>query len=164
MENEQEQQQEQDETKKYLDAIKELRETSVSRQEYDKVREENRTLLQAIVSGETLKDASTDAPQTVDCEKLREDLYGSDKDKLNDYEYLTKTLQLRNELLEKTGVDYFATSSPYVQPSAEALEQAQCFAEAIEHSAEYSQGDNAVFINEMNRLMVDTMRIPVRKK
>ena len=67
-----------DNTQDYLAAIKELKEKSVDRSEYDKLRAENKKLIDAVVNGQPSQEepaASKHSKEQID--ELRNDLFNS---------------------------------------------------------------------------------------
>ena len=70
-----------DNTQDYLAAIKELKEKSVDRSEYDKLRAENKKLIDAVVNGQPGQEepvVSKHSKEQID--ELRNDLFNSPKE------------------------------------------------------------------------------------
>lgn len=145
-----------DETQKYIDTINSLKANSVSRTEYDKVRDENKKLLEAIVQGNAYESASTDAPAKPTIQELRNKAYGKDAENLTDLEYVETVLELRDRLLEEEGVDHFIPSGKKFSPDYNDQFCAQKAYEGLKHCVEVANGDNDVFIQEVTRICVDT--------
>ena len=141
-----------DDTQKYLDTINELKKNTVSREEYNKLRDENKTLLNTIVNGGSLEQDAA-APQKPTIQELRDKLYGKNCEDLTDLEYIEATLDLRDALLEETGTDYFAPTGSQYTADFNDQKAAQETYEALRHCVEVADGDNQVFIQEITRLI-----------
>lgn len=143
----------------YIDTIKKLKANSVDKEEYNKVLEENKQLLNALTDGKNLETDSTPEKPKVDIDALRKELYGSDKD-LSNLDYIQKTLTLRNDLIEKGEPDPFLPLGSKIVPTDEDIACANRVADAFQHCIDYAEGDSEVFTNELQRIMVD---VPIRK-
>ena len=144
-----------DETQKYIDTINQLKANSVSRSDYDKVRDENKKLLEAIVNGKVDESASTEAPAKPSIQELRNKAYGKDAENLSDLEYVTTVLDLRDALLEEEGVDHMIPAGKKYSPDLNDQHCAQKAYEALRHCVDVADGDNEVFIQEVTRITVD---------
>lgn len=135
----------------YISAISEMKKNTVDRSQYDKLKEENKRLLQSLVNGETIQQTV----EPVDVTKLRADLYGSENDHSN-LDYWTKTLQLRQAIIDQGGVDPFLPYGKNIAPTDEDIATANRVAEVVTECIEYAEGDSQVFTNELQRRMIDT--------
>lgn len=135
----------------YIQAIEELRSSTVSREEYDKIRQENKRLLKSLVNGESI-DIDETAP--ADIKELRKKLYGGDVE-LSDVEYARCTLDLRQALIDAGERDPFLPWGKNIAPTPDDVAAATRVAEVLQSCLEYSNGDNAVFLNELQRRMID---------
>lgn len=141
----------------YIEAIKQMRENTVDKAQYLKLKEENKRLLTSLVNGESL--SPDEVPEPVDVKKLRAELYGSDNDYSN-LEFITKTLQLRDAIIEQGGTDPFLPYGKNIQPTNEDIVTAEKVASVLRDCIEYADGDSAVFTNELQRKMLD---MPARR-
>lgn len=157
MENErtEEQTQETNETQKYLDEIKKLKDSTVSKEKYEKLMEENRNLLNTIVQGREEEEPEEDP---VDLEALRKDLFSGKE--MTNLDYCRKALALRNETLKQTGKDIFVGQGHALTPTAEAYESAQRVADVMAECIEDCDGDPDVFTA---RLMARTNDVTLPK-
>ena len=81
-----------DNTQDYLAAIKELKENSVNRSEYDKLRAENKRLIDAVVNGQPGQEEQVVVKHSKEqIDDLRNELFNSPKE-LNNLEYITKAM------------------------------------------------------------------------
>ena len=124
-----------------LEEIKNLKATTVSKEEYTKLQEKNKTLMRQIISGGGTKVESSEA---VDLEEIRTKLFGNPED-MSDLDFWRNTLTLRKERLEKEGVDIFLPKGKKTRYSNTDKESANHVAEVIEQLIEESDGSPQVF-------------------
>ena len=148
-------QEEQNDIQKYLDTIASLKANSVSREEYDKVRNENTTLLQAVVNGKTIENSSTEDTSKPSIQELRNKAYGKDVDKLTDLEYVETVLDLRDAIKDETGLDPFIPVGKHYSPDVNDIQAAERTYEGLRHCVDVADGDNEVFIREITRITQD---------
>lgn len=135
----------------YVAAIKELKENTVSKDQYEKVKDENKRLLQSLVNGETIKQEV----EPIDIKKLRSELYGSENE-FSNLEYWEKVLQLRKAVIDAGGKDPFLPYGKNIIPTDEDIATANRVADVVSDCIEYANGDSDVFTNELQRVMIDT--------
>ena len=134
----------------YAASIKKIREGMVDRAEYDKLRRENKQLLNALTNGETLDEESPAAP--VDIKALSKELIGG---KLNNLDYVKKSLDLRDAIIEQGGRDPFLPYGDHVDITSEMLEKADNVARVFRECVDFADGDSAIFTAELQRRTVD---------
>ena len=140
-----------DNTQDYLAAIKELKENSVNRSEYDKLRAENKRLIDAVVNGQPGQEepaVSKHSKEQID--ELRNDLFNSPKE-LNNLEYITKAMELREALIENGEPDPFLPVGKQISPTRDDIEGAEKVAQVYRECIDYAEGDSEVFTNELMR-------------
>ena len=140
-----------DNTQDYLAAIKELKQNSVDRSEYDKLRAENKKLIDAVVNGQPGQEepaVSKHSKEQID--DLRNELFNSPKE-LNNLEYVTKAMELREALIENGEPDPFLPVGKQISPTRDDLEGAEKVAQVYKECIEYAEGDSEVFTNELMR-------------
>ena len=140
-----------DNTQDYLAAIKELKEKSVDRSEYDNLRAENKKLIDAVVNGQPGQEepvVSKHSKEQID--ELRNDLFNSPKE-LNNLEYITKAMELREALIENGEPDPFLPVGKQISPTRDDIEGAEKVAQVYRECIEYAEGDSEVFTNELMR-------------
>lgn len=130
----------------------------VSREKYDQTQAVNKKLLDAMITGKSI-DAERVAPKT-DVNQLRKELYGKDSGKLSSVEYIQKTLDLRNALIEAGERDPFIPVGNHAETTAAAIESAQRVAEGLQSMLDFAEGDEGIFLAEYQRRVVDP-KIPV---
>ena len=138
----------------YVTAIKELQNNTVSKEQYEKLRNDNKKLLDALVRGETIEVSST-KPKT-DITALRKDLFG-DADKTHDAcQYVEKALELREALLDAGEPDCFLPIGSRLAPTQDDVQKAEYTAKVYRECLDYADGDSEVFINELQRRTIET--------
>lgn len=143
----------------YIEQIKQLKENTVSKTDYAKLQEENKKLLQSLVNGETI----TQEAQPVDIGELRKELFSGEAD-LNNLDYMTKVMSLRDAIIEAGGSDPFLPYGKKILPTDEDIATADRVAECIKDCIEYAEGDSQVFTNELQRRMIDSSNGKAKRK
>ena len=141
----------QNENQNYIDAIAEMRRTTVPKVKYDKLAAENKSLLMSLVNGESV---STETPQ--EPKRPVEEIVKEMRTAKSDIEYVELALEFRDRVMEDTGDDPFVSRGHSVAPTEESYVQAQKVANVYRECLDYAGGDNKVFMNELQRRMVDS--------
>ena len=140
-----------DNTQDYLAAIKELKQNSVDRSEYDKLRAENKKLIDAVVNGQSGQEEPVFTKHSKEqIDDLRNELFNSPRD-LNNLEYITKAMELREALMENGEPDPFLPVGKQISPTRDDLEGAEKVAQVYKECIDYAEGDSEVFTNELMR-------------
>ena len=140
-----------DNTQDYLAAIKELKENSVNRSEYEKLRAENKKLIDAVVNGQPGQEEQVVVKHTKEqIDDLRNDLFNSPRE-LNNLEFITKAMELREALMENGEPDPFLPVGKQISPTRDDLEGAEKVAQVYKECIDYAEGDSEVFTNELMR-------------
>lgn len=140
-----------DNTQDYLAAIKELKQNSVDRSEYDKLRAENKKLIDAVVNGQPGQEEPAAVKHSKEqIDELRNDLFNSPRE-LNNLEYITKAMELREALMENGEPDPFLPVGKQISPTRDDLEGAEKVAQVYRECIDYAEGDSEVFTNELMR-------------
>ena len=140
-----------DNTQDYLAAIKELKQNSVDRSEYDKLRAENKRLIDAVVNGQSGQEEPVHTKHSKEqIDDLRNELFNSPRE-LNNLEYITKAMELREALMENGEPDPFLPVGKQISPTRDDLEGAEKVAQVYKECIEYAEGDSEVFTNELMR-------------
>lgn len=141
----------------YVAAIKELQNNTVSKTQYEKLRSENKKLLDALVSGSQI-----DIPreEKVDVNELRRKLFTKD---LTNLEYVDTALKLRTALMENGERDPFLPCGDKVQETAEMYERAQNVANGLQTCVDFAEGDSGIFTAQLQRITKDSPIIRRRR-
>lgn len=134
----------------YIEVINDLKSNTVSKDTYQKLKEENRRLLNNLVNS-----TQVEAPNTpkISNEELRKDLFTKN---LSNLEFVEKTLQLRQNILDEKGEDIFAPDGPQFSFSDDDRRDAQRVADALQSCVDTADGNSAIFTNELQRILKDT--------
>ena len=144
-----------DNTQDYIAAIKELKQNSVDRSEYDKLRAENKRLIDAVVNGQPGQEEQVVVKHSKEqIDELRNDLFNSPRE-LNNLEFITKTMELREALMENGEPDPFLPVGKQISPTRDDIEGAEKVAQVYKECIEYAEGDSEVFTNELMRRTKD---------
>lgn len=146
-------------TNNYIEAIKEMKANSVDKAAYDKLKEENKQLLDALINGGQVTQEITKEPVNID--SLRKKLFSGEAE-LSNLDYMKTALELREALLDQGSPDPFLPYGQNIVPTDEDIETADRVADAIKSCIDYADGDSEIFTNELQRIMVDTS--PVKKR
>ena len=138
-----------DMTPDYLAAINELKQNSVNREDYNKLKAENKKLLDSIVNGTPVE---VQSPQRKSIEELRAAYLKEDQTNL---EYISNTLKLREALISEGKPDPFLPIGEQILPTDEDIAAANKVAAVLQECVDYAEGDSAVFTNELQRRLVD---------
>lgn len=137
-----------DNTNNYIEAIKEMKANSVSKEAFEKLQEENKQLLNSLVNGETIE---VEKEKQVDIEELREKLYGAKKHDMTNLEYVSTVLELREALLKNGEIDPFVPQGKKIHPTDEDFTKANKVANVLQECVDYADGDANVFTDELKR-------------
>lgn len=144
-----------DNTQDYITAIKELKQNSVDRSEYEKLRAENKKLIDAVVNGQPGQEEQVKVKHSKEqIDELRNDLFNSPRE-LNNLEFITKAMELREALMENGEPDPFLPVGKQISPTRDDLEGAEKVAQVYKECIEYADGDSEVFTNELMRRTKD---------
>lgn len=136
----------------YIAAIKELKQNSVSKEDYLKLKEENRNLLTSLVNGETINNPDAEK-KAMSVDELRNELFNKEHSNLETVEL---ALELRKSLMESGQTDPFLPYGEKIVPTDEDIAAANRVATVFQECVDYANGDSDVFTNELMRRTVDT--------
>lgn len=134
----------------YIQAIAELHSNTVPKEEYQKVVDERRQLIQSLTRGETLMTQPTKEKRNID--ELRNRLGEPD---LTNMEYWTRALELREAVMEEGKPDPFTPIGHQVQATEEDKAMAQRVADGITWCIEKADGNPAVFNSYLQQITVE---------
>lgn len=151
-----------DNTNDYINQIKKLKENSVSKDDYDKLRLDNKRLIDALANGTQLEgkvEPKIDAVENIN--NLRKKLFSKGSN-LDNLEYCDTALQLRDALIEKGERDPFLPFGHNVVATDSDHETAERVANVMRECIDYADGDSGIFTNELQRRTIDVV-IPKKK-
>lgn len=150
---------EMNENQNYIDAINQLKETTVEKEKYLRLQRENKQLLDSLISGNSIE--QNKPVEAIDKVKATDNLlFGHN----NNLEYTRKMLDLRNQLLKEGKTDPFVSIDPLNPvPTEDKLRRAQEVADVLQECIDYADGDVGIFSNELQRRCVDPVVSRVNK-
>lgn len=151
-----------DNTNDYIAQIKKLKENSVSKDDYNKLRADNKKLIDALANGTQIEDAVGSKVSAVDkINECRKKLFSEGND-LNNLEYCKTAVELRDALIENGARDPFLPFGHDVVATDSDYESANRVATVMRECIDYADGDSDIFTNELQRRTVDVI-IPKKK-
>ena len=142
------QQEEQFTADDYIKNLTALKETTVSKEEYQRVLSENKRLANALVNGYGVE---TEQKKEIDVDKLRKELFGDKYKKTTDLEFFTKAEELCQGIIDRGGVDPYLPRNKDYMPTGADVERANRIHSVIRECIEYADGDPQAFTNELQR-------------
>ena len=133
----------------YISEIQNLRANSVSRDDYNKLREENKRLISSLAKGETI----TQPTPKPDINELRKRVF--DNEHQSNLEYWGAVLELRDAVIDSGAPDPFLPQGHKVVPTTEDFECANRVAAVVKECIDYADGDSQLFTNELMRRSVE---------
>lgn len=134
----------------YINQINDLKERTVSREEYERIKNDNRELAKALINGTGANIPGITKPENKpDLDDLRKKLFT--KKSKNDLEYFTNLLALRDGVMADGQPDPFLPINREFRATAQDEADAERIATQIKEAIEYADGDPAVFSNDLRR-------------
>lgn len=143
----------------YIQAITELKANTISLDKYNKLRAENKKLLDSLVSGNQIELPKEEKP---DIQALRAKLRNTDND-LSNLDFIETGLKLRNALIESGERDPFLPIGDKTPVTSEIIEKAERVAEGLQQMVDFAEGDSGIFSAEYQRRVQD-VGIPARRR
>lgn len=135
----------------YISEIQNLRANSVPRDDYNRLREENKRLISSLAKGETI---DKPAPKP-DINELRKRVF--DNEHQSNLEYWGNALELRDAVIDSGAPDPFLPQGHKVVPTTEDFECANRVAAVAKECIDYADGDSQLFTNEFMRRAVEVV-------
>lgn len=137
----------------YVAALTELKANSVNKAQYEKLKEENARLIKAMMEG---KEIPVEEVQKPSVKELANELMGGDGFKGSDLDFWKKSLALRNQMIEEGYQDPYLPNGREAQLTAQDYETADRVASIVDECIKAADGNNGVFIAELQRRMTGT--------
>ena len=152
-----------DTTVDYIATINAMKQNSVSREQYEKLKNENKELLNTLINGGQVE--MIDPSNKPSISDLRKELFSKEAaDKgMTNLEFVTKSLELRNAIIESGGTDPFLPVGKGIEITRDDYEAAEFTAQQFQECIDIAQGNSEVFTNELMRRTVDNS-LPTAKK
>lgn len=136
----------------YLEVIKNLKENSVSKDEYNKVLAENKNLVENYINGSYSQEEESTGPQSRDPQEIRSELFNHEH---NNLEYIQLALELRNSLITRGEPDPFLPQSSRYSPTLNDKDAAERCATVYKECVDYADGNSEIFTQELMRRTKD---------
>ena len=136
----------------YINAINELKANSVDKAKYEKLKEENRKLLDSLVNNTPNIGVTPDKP---DPNQLRHALFDLNMNGMTNLDYCKKALALREAVLEEEGRDIFVPGG-HSEVSDSDYQTAQRVADVLQECLDNCNDDNKLFTALLQNRIVDT--------
>lgn len=148
----------------YIEAIKKLKENTVSKEDFNKVKEENKKLLNAVLNDQKVE--QPERKKTVDelkadYKKLKLELSHAQEDGITNLEYVDKALKLRNTAMNLGLPDPFVPNSSFPGPDDNDFNTAQKVADKLQECVDEANGNPAVFRNLFEQAVRDDSKLPI---
>ena len=139
-----------DNTNDYINTINELKSNTVSKAEYERLKKENRQLLDSLVNGSPVE------IQKVEKKPISELVEDLQKDQSN-LDYVKTALDLREAMIDQGLADPFLPQGKQIAATADDIKSAARVAEALQECVDYANGDSQLFTAELQRITRDSM-------
>ncbi|MBR4967855.1 MAG: hypothetical protein IKY19_06470 [Bacteroidaceae bacterium] len=133
----------------YLDNLSALKENMVSKEEYQKILDDNRKMANALANG--INYSGEEQKEPVDIDELRDKLFSPEHQRKTNLQYFTEVLQLRDALIEAGQPDPFLPFNREYIPTQQDMADAERIANNLKECVETAAGDPAVFNVELQR-------------
>lgn len=143
----------------YIKAIEDMKQNTVPKELYNKLKSENSRILDAYINGNDIDIPGKE--ETVDVNELRKDLFGKE---LSNLDYAQKALKLRSELIKRGERDPFLPVGNQVKETPDTYEAAERVATVLQECIDYAQGDSNLFTAELQRKTKDAMPMYGRRR
>ena len=141
----------------YISALNEMKQNSVSRSEYEKLKADNKRLLDSIVNGTS---DNVEVLPKKSIEELRKNIM---KEGVSNLDYWKNALELRERLIEEGQPDPMIPTGVRVAANQMDYDGVEKLVSGIQHCIDYANGDSQLFTNELQRITRD-VNIPRQKR
>ena len=127
----------------YIKTIKEIKENSVSKEEYKKILAENKQLLNAIVKGEGT--VAVEEKEELSTDDLRKKLFSGNIGNVSNLEFISNALKLREKRILEDKVDPWVADNPRNPAQPGDYETAARIAGVLQDLVNDAEGDADAF-------------------
>ena len=133
----------------YAAAIKHLKDTTVSKEEYDKLAEEKKTLVKALSGEGPIPEGVQEAEEKLDIKELRKQFLNAGDSQMSNAEYVQLALNLRKACIAEGEPDPFLPSGTKTSVTNADIEGAEKVAEAFQEWLDASKDEEGKVDNEL---------------
>ena len=144
----------------YIAEIQKLKANTVSLDDYNRLKADNKKLINALATGEGIGSSEPSNPEK-NIDELRNKLLKNGSN-LNNLDYVQTAVELRDALIAQGQRDPFLPYGEGVLPTAEDVECANRVANVFKECIEYADGDPDIFTSELQRRTIDAG--PIKRK
>lgn len=126
----------------FLKAAEDVRKNTVSKEEFDKLKAENKKLTEFIVEGGDGTSKASTKPEVRSKAELQKVLANEET---NNYEYAKAALELRKQLIDEGKRDPFLPNSSQIPTTSVDVEGAEKVAKVLQECVDESEGDPETF-------------------
>ena len=146
-----------------IKAINEIKQNSVSREQYEKLKGERDELLDTLINGGQVTNVVEAPTKTI--QEMRAELFSKEAAEkgMTNLEFVTKSLELRDAIIASGGTDPFLPVGKGIEITRDDYEAAEFTAEQFRQCIDIADGNSEVFTNELMRRTVDNS-LPTAKK
>ena len=132
----------------YIAEIQKLKANTVSIDDYNRLKADNKKLINALATGEGVATAAPEPEKNIN--ELRNKLL-KEGSNLNNLEYVKTAVELRDALIAQGQKDPFLPYGKGVLPTTEDVECANRVANVFKECIDYADGDPAIFPSALQR-------------
>ena len=147
----------------YIKALNEMKQNSVSREQYEKLKNENKELLDTLINGGQVEMIDPSSKPSI--EDLRNELFSKEacEKGMTNLEFVEKSLALRNAIIDQGGMDPFLPVGRGIEITRDDYEAAEFTAQQFQECIDIAKGNSEVFTAELMRRTVDNSLPTARK-
>lgn len=128
--------------------VEELKANTVSKEDYAKLKADNKRLMQALINNEQIAKET----EPFDLPKTAKELLNGDNTNLD---YIDKALKIRKYIKDTKGIDVFVNQGAVERPTDAQIAAAETVAEVLQECVDDAHGDAAAFQVALQRRTVD---------
>lgn len=141
-----------------LESYNKLKESTVSKEDYNKLMELNKNLVDTLSKG-----GGSNKEEQLEVLRTSEECRQVFKKELNNLEFCQAALDLREAVMREKNIDIFVGRSHNLTPTQEAYDSAQRVADVMKDCIDRANGDSEYFTNELMRKTND-VALPFKRK
>lgn len=132
----------------YIETINKLKQNSVSKEEFLKLKNENKQLLDALASNQTIEVA---AETKRDINEVRNELFNNHRN-LSNRQICQDMMDLYDYELQNRGVNIFMPTDPQYIPTQDDISQVDNMVKGMKNALDIANGNDLIFNQEIERL------------
>ena len=143
----------------YIEALKDMKQNSVSKDKYLKLKEENSKLVKALVDGGSIEQP---APE-IDVDAAAELAFKNDHN-ISNLDRMKNYLAYRDAVLEKFGKDVLLPYGPKAVVTQKDIDDANTFVTIMQECIDIADGDSDAFTAALQRRMTESPTPKIKKR